>query len=156
MDTSLYFPSLGALYQALWPLADVLLRAATGLLLVPHGLRAYCGMFSGTGPPVGNYRQMSDFLHGVGYKPGTFWALTILLIEFVGGPLLALGLFTRPVALVIFVFLFMSSVFHWKIGRWFWNREGIEYPVLWTVAAFFYVVHGGGAYSLDRLLGWEF
>jgi hypothetical protein len=28
---------------------------------------------------------------------------------------------------------------------------------MWTIAVLYFLVHGGGAYSLDRLLlGWEF
>jgi putative oxidoreductase len=155
--TALYFPALGALYAALIPWVEVALRAAVGLLLVPHGMRAYLGFFKGTGPPVGNFTQMADFLDSVPrYRPGWFWALVILLVEFIGGPLLALGLFTRPVAALIFVFLFFSCVFHYGIGKWFWNKEGIEYPVLWTIGVLYYAIAGGGRYSLDRWLGWEF
>lgn len=154
---SLVFPALGALYETLGPLTEALLRAAAGLLLVPHGMRAYLGFFKGTGPPVANFREMAAFLDGPGnYRPGWFWAAVIAFLEFVGGPLLALGLFTRPVAGLVFFFLFFSCVFHWKIGRWFWNREGIEFPVLWAVAVLYYAVNGGGAYSLDRLIGFEF
>ncbi len=154
--TPLVVPSLGAIYAALAPVLEVAMRAAAGLLLVPHGLRAYCGFFKGTGPAGGTFGQMAEFLQVAGYRPGRFWALVILLIEFVGGPLLALGLFTRPVALVAFVFMVYSAIFHWKMGRWFWNREGIEYPLLWAVVLLFFVVNGGGAYSLDRMLGLEF
>jgi putative oxidoreductase len=154
--TTLIVPALGSVYTALMPVVEVALRAAAGLLLVPHGLRSYLGFFKGTGPPVASFTDMHTFLDGAGYRPGRFWAVVILLIEFVGAPLLALGLLTRPVALVAFIFLVYSAIFHWKIGRWFWNREGIEYPLLWAVVLLFFAVNGGGAYSLDRWLGLEF
>ena len=72
-------------------------------------------------------------------------------------PLLALGLFTRPSALPIFLFLAFSNVERWRVGRYFWNQLGLEYTLMWTIAALYFLVHGGGVYSLDRLLiGHEF
>ena len=38
----------------------------------------------------------------------------------------------------------------------FWTSGGFEYPLMWAVAAFFFLVRGGGPYSLDRALGREF
>ena len=71
----------------------------------------------------------------------------------IGGPVLALGLFTRPVCVPIFILLALSVVAHWRDG-WFWNTLGIEY--LWAACALYFLGRGGGAISLDRLIGWEF
>jgi len=72
------------------------------------------------------------------------------------GPLLALGLFTRPAAVPIFIFLAVSNVERWRVGGYFWNTLGLEYTLMWVVAAFNFLVHGGGLYSLDHfLIGWE-
>jgi len=38
------------------------------------------------------------------------------------------------------------------VGGYFWNKAGLEYTLMWTVAAFYFLVHGGGAISLDQLL----
>jgi uncharacterized membrane protein YphA (DoxX/SURF4 family) len=41
--------------------------------------------------------------------------------------------------------------------RYFWNKNGFEYTLMWTVAALYFLVHGGGAISVDHLLiGREF
>ena len=71
--------------------------------------------------------------------------------------MLALGLFTRPVAGAIMIFLIVSNYERWRVGGYFWNKTGLEYTLMWTVAALYFLVHGGGAISLDHLLlGREF
>ena len=57
----------------------------------------------------------------------------------------------------IVLFLLVSNIERWRVGKYFWNQLGLEYTLMWTVAAFYFLVHGGGAYSLDALLlGHEF
>jgi putative oxidoreductase len=82
------------------------------------------------------------------------WATLIALIEFFGGLCLALGLFTRPVAIAIFIFLVNAALFHSAFG-FFWTDKGFEYPMLWAVAALFFAIKGGGPLSLDRKIGRE-
>ena len=43
--TPLIVPQLGPAYQALFPWAEMLLRAVVGITLIPHGLRSAIGMF---------------------------------------------------------------------------------------------------------------
>ena len=142
-----------ALYQTLLPFADALLRAAVGLALVPHGLRNTFGFFPNTGVRALNLTALAKQLDETGYRPGKLWALAISLTQLVGGPLLALGLFTRPVAAVVLIFLLVSNVERWRVGRYFWNQLGVEYTLMWTIAAFYVLVSGPGPYSLDRLFG---
>jgi putative oxidoreductase len=148
-------PELTGFYRAAEPWTEALLRAAVGLALVPHGLRLFLGYFPGTGVNIGSYARFSEVLDKTGYRPGKLWAAPVLLTEFVAGPLLALGLFSRPAALAVFILMLLSAVDHIKDG-YFWNTRGIEYPAMWAIAALYFVFHGGGAVSLDRLLGWEF
>jgi putative oxidoreductase len=154
-DAQLVFPALGSLYAALAPWVEALFRVTVGLILVPHGLRAGFGFFPGTGMPVDSLRKLGAAVAAAGYRPGLFWAVVVVATELIGGPLLALGLFTRPVCVPIFVLLMLSVVVHWRDG-WFWNTLGIEYPLLWAAAALSFLVNGGGAISLDRVIGWEF
>jgi len=156
-DAQLIIPALAPLYQALGPAAEALLRVVAGLALVPHGLRMTFGFFATTGLKIENLRMLADQLDETGYRPGRLWAPAIAVTELVCGPLLALGLLTRPVAVPIVVFLATANVERWRVGGYFWNTLGLEYTLLWTVAALYFLVHGGGAYSLDRLLiGREF
>lgn len=153
----LVFPQLGALYQTLAPLADALLRVMVGLALVPHGLRNTFGCFPTTGQPLRSVRMLADYMDKQGYRPGKVWALAISLTQLFCGPLLALGLFTRLAAVPIVLFLLVSNIERWRVGKYFWNQFGLEYTLMWTVAALYFLVHGGGAYSLDRLIiGREF
>jgi putative oxidoreductase len=156
-STPLFVAQLGHLYQSLAPWAEALLRAGVGLALVPHGLRNTFGMWPSTGVRSHNLSELAGQLDADGYRPGKFWAPAISITQLVGGPLLALGLFTRPAALAIVVFLVVSNYERWRVGGYFWNKTGLEYTLMWTLAALYFLVHGGGAISLDRLLiGREF
>ena len=135
------------------PFADALLRVAVGLALVPHGLRNTFGFFANTGVRALSLPELAKQLDQGGYRPGAFWAPAISLTQLVGGPLLALGLFTRPVAAIVLAFLLVANVERWRVGRYFWNQLGLEYTLMWTIAAFVVLVHGGGRYSLDHLFG---
>ena len=146
-------PQLAALFQTLAPFADALLRVAVGLALVPHGLRNTFGFFPNTGVRAQNLTALAKQLDEGGYRPGTFWAFAISITQLVGGPLLALGLFTRPVAAVVLIFLMVANVERWHVGKYFWNQLGLEYTLMWTIAVFFVFVHGGGLYSLDHVIG---
>ena len=153
----LVFPQLGALYQTLAPMAEALLRVMVGLALVPHGLRNTFGCFPTTGQPLRSIRMLADYMDAQGYRPGIVWAPAIAATQLIGGPLLALGLFTRLAAVPIVLFLLVSNIERWRVGRYFWNQLGLEYTLMWTVAALYFLVHGGGTYSLDHLImGREF
>jgi putative oxidoreductase len=154
--TPLIFPALGSLYETLAPWAEALLRAAVGLALVPHGLRNTFGMFPTTGVRSHSVSELAAQLDRDGYRPGKVWAPAISITQLVGGPLLALGLFTRPVALAILIFLLVTNFERWRVGKYFWNQLGLEYTLMWTIATFYFVVHGGGAISLDHLVGRAF
>jgi putative oxidoreductase len=155
-STPLIFPALGNLYQALAPWAEALLRAAVGLALVPHGLRNTFGFFPTTGVHAHNLGELAAQLDRDGYRPGKLWAPLISITQLIGGPMLALGLFTRAAAVPIFIFLVVTNVERWRVGQYFWNQRGLEYTLMWTVAAFYFLVNGGGAISLDRLIGRAF
>lgn len=143
---------MDAIDQAFAPWAEMLLRAVVGLALVPHGLRVTFGLFPNTGQPVRNLSMLAEQLDGSGYRPGRLWAPLIAATELVAGPLLALGLFTRMAALPIVVFLIVSCVERWRVGRYFWNTLGLEYTLMWAIAALYFLIRGGGEFSLDRVL----
>lgn len=154
---ALIFPELGGLYQAIGPLAEALLRISVGMALVPHGLRMTFGLFVNTGQPLRNIGMLAAYLDKQGYRPGKIWALSISATQLICGPLLALGLLTRLAAVPVVLFLLVTNVERWRVGKYFWNQLGLEYTLMWTIAALYFLVHGGGAYSFDRLIiGREF
>ena len=144
-------PQLAGLYQTLAPLTEALLRICVGLALVPHGLRMTFGFFPIPGSRC-EMRMIAEYLNKQGYRPGKVWAPAISATQLICGPLLALGLFTRLAAVPIVLFLLVTNIERWRVGKYFWNQLGLEYTLMWTMAALYVLVHGGGAYSLDRLL----
>jgi putative oxidoreductase len=156
-STPLFLPHLGALYTAAAPAAETLVRVVVGLALVPHALRFCFGLFPESGSRILSFGGLAAALAHSGYRPGRFWAMAITVTELVGGPFLALGLFTRPVALVILIFHLNALVEHWRFHGYFWNKLGLEYAMIWAAATLIFVVHGGGPYSLDAwLVGRQF
>lgn len=127
-------------------LAWLALRAATGLLLVPHGAQKLFGMFGG-----GGIAGTAGFLDSVGYPAATLMAVLIGVVEFFGGLMIAFGFMTRFAAVAVAVFMAFAVLFHLGNG-FFWTAKGYEYPLFWGVAAVFFAIKGGGALSIDRKL----
>jgi putative oxidoreductase len=74
------------------------------------------------------------------------------VFELVGGPLLALGLFTRPVAfLVSGTMAFAYFLVHAPRGFWPIMNRG-EVPVLFCFVFLYLAAAGPGAWSLDGAL----
>lgn len=138
---------------ALAPYADAALRIAVGALLIPHGLRFAFGMWPDTGNPNRSMTQLAEALDSWGYRPGWLWSKAIAFNHLVCGPLLVLGLFTRFAAIYAAGFLTVACFERWRVGKWFWNKLGMEYTLLWAIAAFHVAVSGPGRFSLDRALG---
>ena len=153
LDTPLIFPALAPLYQTLAPWAEALLRVSVGLALVPHGLRNTFGMFPKTGVRSHSISELAAQLDHDGYWPGRLWAPMISMTQLVAGPMLALGLLTRAATVPIVLFLIVTNVERWRVGKYFWNQLGLEYTLMWTIAALYFLIHGGGTISLDHLIG---
>ena len=150
-QTSLILPFTRPLYDGLTPYTDVGLRLAAGLFLVPHGAQKLFGWFGGYGPAAtGQF-----FEQQMGFSNGYLMAVAAGSVEFFGGLLLALGLLTRPAAAAASALLLVALTVHLGNG-FFWTEGGYEYPLLWLIVTLTFVVKGGGAYSLDRMIGKEF
>lgn len=153
----LVFPALASLYAALAPLAATLLRLVVAVSLIAHGLRMTFGFFPDSGIPFRSVAMLGAHFDREGIRPGLFWARAISLTQLVAGPLLGLGLLTRLAAVPIVIFLAVAIVHRWRVGGYFWNKMGVEYALLWGAAALYFLLAGGGPYSLDHLLiGREF
>ena len=150
--SSLYVPALGGFYDSVAPVTHTILRVMMGLFYVPHGAQKLFGWFGA--------RPFEEYVKGFG-RMGEFWAQSgwvyyIGCLEFFGGLLLAIGLFTRVVAIQLVCFMAMAAfVANWPRG-WFWTTGGIEAPLSWGIVCFVILVHGGGAWSVDRAIGREF
>ena len=151
-QTPRYFiPALGRLYEGLGDVAWLLLRIAVGASLIPHGMQKLFMAFGG-----GGMDKFIASLAGQGFPAPTLMAWLVALTEFVGGALLTVGFLTRPVAAAVFIFMMVAAfVAHFPNG-FFWTNRGFEYPLMWGVAALFFLIRGGGPYSVDRAIGREF
>lgn len=153
---TLYLPQLAATYSWLGDATYALARVVAGAAMVPHGLRATFGFFSGTGRAQG-LRQTVDMLESRGFRPGRLWALALAFCHFAAGPLLALGFLTRPAAVVCLIMLVFASYDRWRVGGYFANNKGFEFPVVWAAMVLVFIGSGAGPYSIDLLVfGREF
>lgn len=141
----LIIPSLGHVYDTLWPITEPLVRLMAGGSLAFHGYQIL----------FGNTEGAARFFESVGFEQGLMWAYVVGLLELICGMLLALGLLTRLAAVPILIFLIVAIVtYHWDFG-YNWEGRGIEYPLFWALVVFHFLVRGGGPWSLDALIGRE-
>jgi putative oxidoreductase len=142
----LFIPGLGRLYEKLSPFSYDLMRFALGAILVPHGVNK---LF------FGDVVNASRTMEKLGLAPPSTWAWFIGVLEFAGGLMLALGLYTRLVALAVFVEMLVIS-FGVLWPKWWWGGRGMQYAALMAVLALAIFFRGGGDYSLDRRLARTF
>jgi len=152
----LYLPWMASFYASISDIAYALARIVAGLAMVPHGLRATFGFFAGSGRVAG-FKQTVEVLDKGGFRPAQLWSVLLTLTHFVAGPLLALGFLTRPAALACFVMLLVASFDRWRVGGYFANRQGLEFPMVWAALVLIFIAFGAGRYSIDWLvIGREF
>jgi putative oxidoreductase len=124
----------------------LVLRAAAGGFLLPHGLGKLAGWFGG--PGLGGF---ADELTHFGLPAMAPLPLLLAGTQTALGILLVLGAWTRVSALVAALFLGMTVVLNLD-GGWFWMHRGIEYPLFWALACVSLVLTGAGSLSVDHLL----
>jgi putative oxidoreductase len=143
-ETPKIIPAL-AWYRPFESFAYAIIRLCTGALIVPHGIDRL--IYSGS------HAELGSILNSLGPSiVGTF--------ELVGGVFLALGLLTRPVALLFaieWVTIAISGAMGLKPGTsWLMLGATPHYPAFVAALCILFIFRGGGHYSLDRLLGKEF
>jgi putative oxidoreductase len=126
----------------------LLARVVFGLLMAAHGTQKVFGWFGGYG-----LAGTGGFFESLGFRPGKLFAGAAGTTEIVAGLLVAFGLL-GPLgsAMIIAVMLVAVATVHWPHGL-FAQNNGVEVPVLYSVAAAALALTGPGAYSLDALLG---
>jgi putative oxidoreductase len=137
----LLFPGLQRFYDFVVPLTWPLIRLAVGWNLIVHG---WGKVTRGPSAYVAAFSQM-------GYEPALLFVWLALIIEFLGGICIAVGLFTRFWAAAAAVELGLITMSYWPTG-FSWLQRGYEYTLLWGLILFAIALRGGGEYSLDRKL----
>jgi putative oxidoreductase len=149
-NSRLYVPAMGGIYDSLGRYAWPLIRVATGLMIVPHGMQKLFGVWGG------NLDFYVTFFKKVGLEPALPLVYLVGITEFVGGICLAIGFLTRIWAAGLFINLTVAwYVVHLGNGM-FWTRGGIEFPLLWSILCLAFFLRGGGEYSVDSKLAKEF
>jgi putative oxidoreductase len=116
-------------------LGILLIRVLFGAAIAAHGAQKVFGSFGGYG-----LRGTGGFFETVGFKPGVMFAAMAGLSELLGGLLVALGLLTPLGAAMVLAAMIVAMV-------------GVHLKNGYAAAALGVAFTGGGAYSLDALLG---
>lgn len=128
-------------------LGALVLRIPVGLVLAAHGAQKLFGWFGGYG-----LEGTGQWLASIGLEPGYLMAIMAGSAEFFGGIALAVGLLTRPAALVT-AFAMLVAIFSVHIGNGFFlATNGYEYALTLFAATSALVFSGAGRLSLDNWL----
>ncbi len=114
----LIIPALAPVYAALaQPMAWSVFRLAVGGTLAFEGWPKIMAPLSQVG-----------FVENLGFYPGWLWSPFLAGLQFFGGIMIAVGLFTRPIALANAVMLAITLWFHFAhpYPAMFLTPEGIE------------------------------
>jgi putative oxidoreductase len=122
---------MNSFLNRLSPMALGILRIVAGFLLVQHGLAKLLGWFGGQVVPTFSL----------------FWFAGLL--ETIGGPLIILGLLTRPIAFVLAGEMLVAYwLVHRPTGGWP-VRNGGMVPLLFSLIFLHLAAAGGGLMALD-------
>lgn len=120
------------------PIALSLLRIMTGLLFLQHGTLKWLGFPAGPNAGSGSLSTMS----GVG---GVF--------ELIGGALLVIGLFTRPVAFLLCGEMAIAYFYSHNPRGLFPIFNAGELAVLYCFVFLYFICAGAGPWSVDAMMG---
>lgn len=121
----------------------LLLRMGIGFMFILHGWPKLAG-----GPERWEMLGKNMELFGIGFLPA-FWGFMAAFAEAIGGALLMLGLFFRPVCVLLFVTMLVATTRHAAAGDGFGGySHALEAAILFFSLYFI----GPGKYSLDKAL----
>jgi putative oxidoreductase len=116
---SLFLPFMGPFYRGFaQPYGWAAFRLVIGGLLMVEGW-----------PKIISPMAQTGFVESIGMYPGWFFSPLLAIMQFVGGAMIAIGLFTRPIALANAVMLLMTIWFHitHPYGDAFLTAEGVSF-----------------------------
>jgi putative oxidoreductase len=125
-----------AFLDACAPRVLSILRIVSAMIFMEHGTQKWLNV-----PPLG--RPAPEFLSMSGFGG---------ILELIGGFLLVLGLFTRPVAFVLSGEMAIAYWWSHAPRGVFPVLNGGDAAILYCFIFLYLAVAGGGAWSLDRVL----
>ncbi|MGD0968084.1 MAG: DoxX family protein [Candidatus Aquilonibacter sp.] len=130
--------------------ALLFVRLVVGLAMAAHGAQKLFGWFGGYG-----LAGTGGFFEGIGFRPGRVFAFFAGLGEFGGGLLMALGL-GGALGPAVIVLVMLVAIFTVHISKGFFiTNGGWELNAAYIASAVAVAYAGNGAYSLDRILGFD-
>ncbi len=120
----------------------LILRLGIGTMMIIHGFPKLAGgmeMWTGVGKSMG--------LIGINFLP-TFWGFMAAATEAIGGLFLILGLFFRPVNILLVFTMIIASLVHFSNPK-----EGINeasHAIELAIVFFSLIFIGPGKYSMDK------
>jgi putative oxidoreductase len=144
-NTRALIPALGRIYPTAFEWVYLLLRVTAGLMLVPH---VWPKLLAGPAAVAANVMTRR------GVEPALAAAYIAIILEVLGAVCITLGLFTRPIALLLVIEFIVIVKSHFA-GGWMASTQGAEFPFLWLIVFVLILLRGGGPFSLDRKLGTE-
>ncbi len=131
-------------------LALLALRVVVGALFAGHGAQKLFGVFGG-----GGLEGTAAMFDQISLRPGWLHARAAGTVEFVGGLLIALGLFT-PFAAAALIGVMTAAVLTVHLPNGIWNtNKGYEYNLVMVAVVFALSGVGAGAWSLDNAFGFD-
>jgi len=113
-----------------------ILRMGVGAFSIIHGTQKLFGTFGGSG-----LQEFSGVCSAIGLKPPDVWAITIAIIQFLGGIFLVFGIMTRLAVLlvgIIIVVMIAGGVI----------LVDIEYQIVLIASCLSLLFTGGGRAAL--------
>lgn len=131
-------------------LALLVLRLVVGLLFVGHGAQKLFGAFGG-----GGLEGTAGMFDNIGLRPGWLHARAAGTAEFLGGVLIALGLFT-PFAAAALIAVMTAAIITVHARNGIWNtNQGYEFNLVLIAAVFALAGIGAGSWSLDNAFSFD-
>ena len=126
--------------------ATMPLRLALGIVFLMHGAQKMFGAFGGPG-----IAGTQGFMASLGIVLPGLIGIVVAAVEFFGGLLVLLGLFTRYASLLIAIDMFFAFILvHMKSG--FFLPMGFEFVFALFLTTIALILKGAGKWSLEKAL----
>ncbi len=120
--------------------ALLIFRLILGLIFIAHGWRK-----------ARNFAGTMSWLEGEGFRPAWLFAPLVTAAELGGGVLIALGIFTVPVAIILTINMMVAFAWNFKKKNGFFHH--LELDLILIGALLLLATLGDGHYSLGASLG---
>jgi putative oxidoreductase len=110
-----------------------ILRLICGLFLLPHFYAKVSNLDF-------TYKLYTDFR----LYPPKAWVFSCIVIEIICSIGMVFAIYTRYVALLEAIFLFVAAWTVWRYSqrKWLWNIGGYEYCLFWAICCIVVAMHG--------------